>query len=76
MELDSFNIDQMIKVQGKSLKGKTRITEHGDVWRIKSKLKKGQIPWIKEDSILLESLKDGITARWLNLSEDKHFKLI
>ena len=31
---------------------------------------------IEEDSIMLESLKDGTTARWVNLLEDEDFKLI
>ena len=76
MELDNFNIDQKIKVQAKSSKGKNRINEHGDIWRVKNKIEKGHFPWIKEDSIMLESLKDGTTARWVNVIEDKDFELI
>ena len=40
MNLESFNIDQRIKVQAKSSKGKNRIMEHGNIWRIKNKFKK------------------------------------
>ena len=76
MDLESFSIDQRIKVQGKSSKGRNRINEHGDTWRVKNKFKKGHWPWVEEDSIMLESLKDGTTARWVNLLEDKDFKLI
>ena len=76
MNLDSFDINQQIKVKGKSIKGINRIMEHGDIWRIKNKVKKGHFPWIKTDSLLLESLKDRVTSNWLCLSEDKHFKLI
>ena len=76
MDLDSFRIDQQVKVKGKSAKGANRIMEHGNIWRIKNKLKKDHFPWIKEDSILLESLKDRVTSRWLNLTEDKDFFLI
>ena len=76
VDLDSFDINQQIKVKGKSIKGINRIMEHGDIWRIKNKVKKGHFPWIKTDSLLLESLKDRVTSNWLCLSEDKHFKLI
>ena len=76
MDLDNFSINQRIKVQGKSPKGKNRINEHGDIWRVKNKIEKGHWPWVGEDSIMLESIKDGTTARWVNLLEDKDFKLI
>ena len=76
MDLESFSIDQQVKVKGKSIRGINRIMEHGDTWRIKSKTKKDYIPWIKTISLLLKSLKDKVTSRWLCLSEDKHFKLI
>ena len=76
MDLDSFSINQRIKVQGKSSKGKNRINEHGDTWRVKNKFKKGHFPWVEEDSLMLESLKDGTTARWMNLSEDIDFELV
>ena len=76
MDLDSFSIDQKIKVQAKSSKVRNRINEHGDIWRVKNKIGKGHFPWVGEDSIMLESLKDGTTARWVNLLEDKDFKLI
>jgi len=75
MNLDSFSIDQRIKVQGKSSKGKNRIMEHGDTWRVKNKFQKGQFPWVEEDSLMLESITDGTTARWMNIEEDKHFEL-
>ena len=76
MDLDSFSINQRIKVQGKSSKGKNRINEHGDTWRVKNKFQKGHFPWVEEDSLMLESLKDGTTARWMNLSEDIDFELV
>ena len=49
MDLDNFDINQQIKVKGKSIKGINRIMEHGDIWRIKNKVKKGHFPWIKTD---------------------------
>ena len=76
MDLDSFSIDQKIKVQAKSSKGRNRINEHGDIWRVKNKIEKGHFPWVEEDSIMLESLRDGTTARWVNVIEDKDFELI
>ena len=76
MDLDNFSIDQRIKVQSKSPKGKNRIIEHGDMWRIKNKWKKGHFPWIEEDSILLESLTDNITSIDVQIIEDKHFELV
>jgi len=76
MNLDSFSIDQRIKVQGKSPKGKNRIMKHGNTWRIKSIVTKGYYPWVEEDSLMLESLTDGTTARWVNIEEDKDFELV
>ena len=76
MNLDSFSIDQKIKVQGKSSKGENRIMEHGDMWRVKNKWKKGYFPWIEEDSILLESLTDKVTSIDVQIIEDKHFELV
>ena len=76
MELDNFSISQRIKVQAKSSKGKNRINEHGNTWRVKNKFKKGHFPWVEEDSLMFESLKDGTTARWVTLSEDRDFELI
>ena len=76
MNLDSFSIDQRIKVQGKSSKGKDRIKDHGNTWRIKEVTSGGYYPWIKDDSLMLESIIDGTTTSWINLVEDKHFKLV
>ena len=76
MDLNDFDIDQRISVEGKSRKGKNRIKEHGNTWRVKNKFKKGHFPWVKKDSLLLESLKDRITSRWMCLTQDKDFKLI
>ena len=76
MNLDSFSIDQRIKVQSKSSSGENRIMEHGDMWRVKNKWKKGHFPWIEEDSILLESLTDKVTSIDVQIIEDKHFELV
>ena len=76
MDLDSFSIDQKIKVQAKSSKGKNRINEHGDTWRVKNKFKKGHFPWIEEDSVLLESLLDKVTSIDIQVIEDEHFELV
>ena len=76
MNLESFNIDQRIKVQAKSSKGKNRIMEHGNIWRIKNKFKKGHFPWVKEDSILLESITDRVTSIDMQIIEDKNFELV
>ena len=76
MDLESFSIDQQIKVQGKSPKGKNRIVEHGDTWRVKNKWVKGHFPWIEEDSVLLESILDKVTSIDVQVIEDEHFKLV
>ena len=76
MNLESFNIDQRIKVQSKSSKGKNRIMEHGNIWRIKNKFKKGHFPWVEEDSILLESIVDKVTSVDMQVIEDKDFELV
>ena len=76
MDLDSFSIDQKIKVQGKSSRGKNRIIEHGNTWRVKNKFKKGHFPWVEEDSILIESIIDRVTSIDVQVIEDKHFELV
>ena len=76
MNLDSFSIDQRIKVKSKSPKGENRIMEHGDMWRVKNKWVKGYFPWIEEDSILLESITDKVTSIDVQIIEDKHFELV
>ena len=76
MNLDSFSIDQRIRVQSKSPRGENRIVEHGDMWRVKNKWEKGHFPWIEEDSILLESLTDKVTSIDVQIIEDKHFELV
>ena len=76
MNLDSFSIDQRIKVQGKSHRGMNRIERHGDTWRIKKVVEGGHYPWVEEDSLMLESLTDGTTAKWVSIEEDKHFELV
>ena len=76
MNLDSFSIDQRIKVQGKSSKGMDRIKQHGNTWRVKQVVEGGYYPWVEKDSLMLESIKDGTTASWVNLSEDRDFKLV
>ena len=76
MNLESFDIDQRIKVRGKSSKGKNRIIEHGNMWRVKNKFKKGHFPWVEEDSVLLESLRDRVTSRWMKIIEDIDFELV
>jgi|TARA_Y100000034_G_scaffold44590_1_gene54796 hypothetical protein len=76
MNLESFDIDQRIKVRGKSSKGKNRIIEHGNMWRVKNKFKKGHFPWVEEDSVLLESLRDRVTSRWMKIIEDTDFELV
>ena len=76
MNLDSFSIDQRIKVQSKSPKGENRIVEHGDMWRVKNKWEKGHFPWIEEDSILLESIIDKVTSIDIHVIEDKHYELV
>ena len=76
MNLDDFNIDQQVSVEGTSQEGKDKIKEHGNIWRVKGKVRENQLPWIKNDSILLESLADRVTSSWLNLITDKDLKLI
>ena len=63
MNLESFDIDQTIKLQD-------------DVWRVKDKFKKGQIPWIMEDSILVESTEDGTTTKLIKVIDNIDFQLI
>ena len=61
-----------ITVRGKSQKGKNRIREHGETWRIVERQEKVKFssetgPWL-----LLESL-DGKCLRWMHETNDKDF---
>ena len=76
MDIESFNIDQKVTVQGKSSKGINRIKQHGNIWRVKQVVEGGYYPWVDEDSLMLESTKDGTTANWVTIKEDKHFSLV
>jgi len=76
MNLADFTINQQVSIEGKSQEGKDKIKEHGNIWRVKSKIKENQLPWIENDSILLESLTDRVTSSWLNLIVDNDLKLI
>ena len=63
MDVDNFLIDQMSKLQD-------------DVWRVKDKFKKGQIPWIMEDSILVESIEDGTTTKLIEVIGNNKLQVI
>ena len=63
MDLESFSIGQRIKVRD-------------NIWRVKGKFKKYHFPWILNDSLLLESIEDGITTIHINVTEDTDYKLI
>ena len=63
MYLESFSIDQKIKVQDR-------------IWRVKDKFKKNHFPWILEDSILLECVKDGTTTKLIKAIDPTELQLI
>jgi hypothetical protein len=62
MDLDSFCIDQ-------------QVTVYDNTWRVKNKFKKYHFPWITEDSILLECMKDGTTTKLVEVIEYENFNI-
>ena len=63
MNLDSFSIDQRIKVQD-------------SIWRVKDKFKKNHFPWIMVDSVLLECVNDGTTTKLVEIIDTNELQLI
>lgn len=54
-------------LKGKTLKGKNRIREHGNIWKIILE---------KHDSICVESLKNNNICRWVNLKNDVDMEIV
>lgn len=54
-----------VKLKGKSLKGKNRIREHGEIWDV----------LVIDREMLLESL-DKKDKRWVEQEDDKDFEII
>jgi len=63
MDLESFSINQRIKLQD-------------NIWRVKSKFKKNYFPWIMVDSILLECVVDGTTTKLIEVIDNTELQLI
>lgn len=54
-------------LKGKTLKGKNRIREHGNVWKIILE---------KDDSICVESLKNPNMCRWIDIKNDVDMEIV
>lgn len=61
----STDVGIILSVEGVSRKGKNRIVEHGDHWKVVLK---------NDRSVLLESVKTKYW-RWMNLNGDPDFKV-
>ena len=57
----------LVVVSGRSQKGKNRISEHGNVWKIKT---------IQGPKILLESIDGKSNLRWVDGPEDRDFQIV
>lgn len=73
-----INIGDILTLRGKTLKGKNRIREHGDRWRV-IKIADGTNSWIPKGNIFLESLSvdpfGNPDCRWINPVGDQHFEV-
>lgn len=56
-----------VTVKGKSLKGKNRIREHGEIWKVISE---------QSNKILIESFKNSNNCRWVDLKNDSDMEII
>lgn len=57
---------EVIKVTGKSKKGRCRINEHGDEW---------MIVLLRDKDMLLQSTRDDY-RRWMSIPDDKDFQKV
>ena len=62
-----MGIGSLIKVGGRSQKGKNRIKEHGDVWKIRK---------VWGTHILVESTNGKEYFRWIDGREDEDFSVL
>lgn len=56
-----------VTVKGKSLKGKNRIREHGEIWKVISE---------QSNKILIESFKNSNNCRWVDFKNDSDMEII
>lgn len=56
-----------VTVKGKSLKGKNRVREHGETWKVISE---------QPNKILIESLKNPNNCRWIDFKNDSDMEII
>jgi len=61
-----MDVGSLIVVEGKSLKGKNRVKEHGNVWKIRK---------IWGTKILVESTNGKEYLRWIEGPNDFDFKI-
>lgn len=66
---------KLIKLEGKSLKGKNRVREHGEMWRV-LKQKDGLV-FIEPDKQAREVNNESHTLefRWISINNDKDFTI-
>lgn len=64
-----------IKVRGKSQKGKNRVRERGEVWRLVKTAESVLFSSERGPWLLLESL-DGKSMRWMQAKNDDDFEQV
>jgi len=74
-----FNINSTIKLVGKTQKGKNRVRELGELWRIvevtnEVLFSSVKFNWAKIEPIALDNnIRQSNTIRWIHLIDDKDF---
>lgn len=63
----------MIKLVGKSLKGKNRIREHGELWEILEK--RDFVMCLNGPGLSIKSAKTG-DIRWISVTDDGDFMIV
>jgi len=63
---------ELVRLKGKTLKGKNRVQEKGEIWKVIQKSEGTQ--WVKRGELLVQPVdNDWQYARWVDPDGDEHF---
>lgn len=75
MPSSTLLLNHNVRLEGKTLKGRNKIRQRGDVWTLFQIRKKVMFSGSPGPWWLLES-KDRVALRWVNESSDPDFKIV
>lgn len=70
-------METLVRLKGKTLKGKNRVREHGDVWRV-TKIAENSGGLIQKGDFLIEPIEQKgrwPESRWVTPASDKDFEV-